>query len=193
MHFARTLRAAGLPVGPGKVLDAVAAVRGGRDQQPRAISTGRCTRSSSTAATSASCSTRRSTSSGAIPSCSKKMLALMLPEMSVELPAGRGRGDDPPPRRGAAPRPARRAETRGDRARTRRGDDLLRPRSAARDGFREDVAATSWRAAKAAIARHDAAGGSTCRRAASRPTRAAPAPTCARPCAPRCARAASSR
>src|SRR5258708_33617684 len=26
MHFARTLRAAGLPVGPGKVLDAVAAV-----------------------------------------------------------------------------------------------------------------------------------------------------------------------
>jgi len=27
MHFARTLRAAGLPVGPGKVIDAVAAVR----------------------------------------------------------------------------------------------------------------------------------------------------------------------
>src|SRR5580698_11468971 len=27
MHFARTLRAAGLPLGPGKVLDAVAAVR----------------------------------------------------------------------------------------------------------------------------------------------------------------------
>src|SRR6201993_2283932 len=27
MHFARTLRAAGLPVGPGKVVDAVAAVR----------------------------------------------------------------------------------------------------------------------------------------------------------------------
>ena len=27
MHFARTLRAAGLPVGPGKVLDAVQAVR----------------------------------------------------------------------------------------------------------------------------------------------------------------------
>src|SRR5260370_33175408 len=26
MHFARTLRAAGLPVGPGKVIDAVAAV-----------------------------------------------------------------------------------------------------------------------------------------------------------------------
>src|SRR6267143_2656903 len=26
MHFARTLRAAGLPVGPGKVLDAVAAI-----------------------------------------------------------------------------------------------------------------------------------------------------------------------
>src|SRR3954451_13572819 len=26
MHFARTLRAAGMPVGPGKVLDAVAAV-----------------------------------------------------------------------------------------------------------------------------------------------------------------------
>src|SRR5258708_36092585 len=29
MHFARTLRAAGLPVGPGKVLDAVAAVEAG--------------------------------------------------------------------------------------------------------------------------------------------------------------------
>src|SRR5438105_6596006 len=27
MHFARTLRAAGLPVGPGKVIDAVAAVQ----------------------------------------------------------------------------------------------------------------------------------------------------------------------
>lgn len=27
MHFGRTLRAAGLPVGPGKVLDAVEAVR----------------------------------------------------------------------------------------------------------------------------------------------------------------------
>src|SRR5882724_2625520 len=27
MHFARTLRAAGLPVGPGKVIDAVVAVR----------------------------------------------------------------------------------------------------------------------------------------------------------------------
>ena len=27
MHFARTLRAAGLPIGPGKVIDAVAAVR----------------------------------------------------------------------------------------------------------------------------------------------------------------------
>ena len=26
MHFARTLRAAGLPIGPGKVLDAVSAV-----------------------------------------------------------------------------------------------------------------------------------------------------------------------
>src|SRR2546423_4569050 len=35
MHFARTLRAAGMPVGPGKVLDAVAAVEAVGITHPR--------------------------------------------------------------------------------------------------------------------------------------------------------------
>ena len=68
MHFARTLRAAGLPVGPGKVLDAVAAVRavGITDRRDfywtlHAVFVNR-------PRPAADCSTRRSTSSGATPS-----------------------------------------------------------------------------------------------------------------------------
>ena len=43
MHFARTLRAAGLPVGPGKVHRRGRRRRGGRHHRPAATSTGRCT------------------------------------------------------------------------------------------------------------------------------------------------------
>ena len=46
MHFARTLRAAGLPVGPGRVLEALRAVERGGLREPATISTGRCTRCS---------------------------------------------------------------------------------------------------------------------------------------------------
>ena len=89
MHFARTLRAAGLPVGPGKVIDAVQAVEAVGITN-RAISTGHCTRSSSTGRTSGSCSTRRFTSSGAIPSCSRRCSRLVLPQMNVEMPRDEG-------------------------------------------------------------------------------------------------------
>ena len=45
VYFARALRAAGIPVGPGSVLDALAAVPRPASA-PRRISTGRCTRCS---------------------------------------------------------------------------------------------------------------------------------------------------
>ena len=45
VYFARALRAAGIPVGPGAVLDALAAVRAAGVGTAR-ISTGRCTRCS---------------------------------------------------------------------------------------------------------------------------------------------------
>ena len=186
MHFARTLRAAGLPVGPGKVHRRGRGGRGGRHHQPRAISTGPCTRCSSTGRTSGSCSTRRFTSSGAIPSCSRRCSALVLPQMNVEMPRDEGAEMIRRLAEALHPRPAERAKAGEERGRDRRGDDLLGPRAAARDGFREDVA-----------------GGAGARQGGDRPaapadprhpdpplcaaTRAAPAPTCARRCAPRCA------
>ena len=45
LYFARALRAAGIPVGPGSVLDALEAVRP-RASAPARIFTGRCTRCS---------------------------------------------------------------------------------------------------------------------------------------------------
>ena len=45
LYFARALRAAGIPVGPGAVLDALAAVRAA-GVGTRRISTGRCMRCS---------------------------------------------------------------------------------------------------------------------------------------------------
>ena len=104
---------------------------------------------------------------------------------------GRGRGDGAAPRRGAAPGHRQRGRNRGDRDRDRRGDELLRPRAAARHGFREDVTRRAGprqggdrEAAPAGAGRPDPA-----LRAGPR---AAPAPICARPCARRCARAGSS-
>ncbi len=46
VYFARALRAAGIPVGPGAVLDALAAVEGGAVSAPARIFTGRCMRCS---------------------------------------------------------------------------------------------------------------------------------------------------
>src|ERR1700722_1727668 len=86
MHFARTLRAAGLPVGPGKVLDAVAAVEevGIADRRDfywtlHAVFVNR--------------PDQRMLFDQAFhvfwrnPELLKKMMALMLPEMSLDLPA----------------------------------------------------------------------------------------------------------
>src|SRR5947208_7783223 len=85
MHFARTLRAAGLPVGPGKVLDAVAAVEavGITDRRDfywtlHAVLVNRAD--------------QRVLFDQAFhvfwrnPELLKKMLALVLPQMNVELP-----------------------------------------------------------------------------------------------------------
>src|SRR5207248_9868265 len=89
MHFARTLRAAGLPVGPGKVLDAVAAVEevGIGDRRDfywtlHAVFVNR--------------PDQRQLFDQAFhvfwrnPELLKKMLALVLPQMNVELPQQQG-------------------------------------------------------------------------------------------------------
>ena len=89
MHFGRTLRAAGLPVGPGKVIDAVEAVRtvGVSDRRDfywtlHAVFVNR--------------PEKRLIFDQAFhvfwrnPDLLKKMLALVLPEMRVDLPADRG-------------------------------------------------------------------------------------------------------
>src|SRR6202011_2597297 len=85
MHFARTLRAAGLPVGPGKVLDAVAAVEavGITDRRDFywPLHTVFVTRAD-----------QRVLFDQAFhvfwrnPELLKKMLSLVLPEMNLELP-----------------------------------------------------------------------------------------------------------
>jgi uncharacterized protein with von Willebrand factor type A (vWA) domain len=89
MHFARTLRAAGLPVGPGKVLDAVAAVEavGITDRRDfywtlHAVLVNRAD--------------QRVLFDQAFhvfwrnPELLKKMLALVLPELNIEVPPEEG-------------------------------------------------------------------------------------------------------
>src|SRR5271170_6841274 len=89
MHFARTLRAAGLPVGPGKVLDAVAAVEavGIADRRDfywtlHAVLVNRAD--------------QRVLFDQAFhvfwrnPELLKKMLALVLPELNIEMPQEAG-------------------------------------------------------------------------------------------------------
>jgi uncharacterized protein with von Willebrand factor type A (vWA) domain len=89
MHFARTLRAAGLPVGPGKVLDAVAAVEavGISDRRDfywtlHAVLVNRAD--------------QRLLFDQAFhvfwrnPELLKKMLALVLPELNIEVPQEQG-------------------------------------------------------------------------------------------------------
>src|SRR5665213_3191960 len=89
MHFARTLRAAGLPVGPGKVLDAVAAVQAVGIENRRdfywtlhAVFVNRAD--------------QRVLFDQAFhvfwrnPELLKKMLSLVLPQMNVEMPREEG-------------------------------------------------------------------------------------------------------
>src|SRR5229473_2329629 len=89
MHFARTLRSAGLPVGPGKVLDAVAAVEavGITDRRDfywtlHAVFVNRAD--------------QRVLFDQAFhvfwrnPELLKKMLSLVLPQMNVEMPQEQG-------------------------------------------------------------------------------------------------------
>src|SRR5262249_44511926 len=89
MHFGRTLRAAGLPVGPGKVLDAVAAVEaigiGNRGDFYWALHSVFVNRAD-----------QRQLFDQAFhvfwrnPEILKKMLALVLPQMNVEVPQEAG-------------------------------------------------------------------------------------------------------
>ena len=108
MHFARTLRAAGLPVGPGKVLDAVAAVEavGITDRRDfywtlHAVFVNRAD--------------QRLLFDQAFhvfwrnPELLKKMLPLVLPEINIEMPQDGRHRDAAPARRGVAPRTRRRA------------------------------------------------------------------------------------
>src|SRR5436190_21353783 len=89
MHFARTLRAAGLPVGPGKVLDAVAAIEavGITDRRDfywtlHAVLVNRAD--------------QRVLFDQAFhvfwrnPELLKKMLALVLPELNIDMPQEEG-------------------------------------------------------------------------------------------------------
>src|SRR5438132_5096587 len=85
MHFARTLRAAGMPVGPGKVLDAVAAVEavGITDRRDfywtlHAVFVNRADQR--VLFDQAFHVFRRN------PELLKKMLSLVLPEMNVSMP-----------------------------------------------------------------------------------------------------------
>src|SRR6516165_7549060 len=123
MHFARALRAAGLPVGPGKVIDAVAAVRaiGITDRRDfywtlHAVFVNR--------------PDQRLIFDQAFhvfwrnPDLLKKMMSLILPEMRV------GGSED----QGAAM-----IRRLAEAFHPDMGADVLRPRAAARHGFREDV------------------------------------------------------
>ena len=100
MHFARTLRAAGLPVGPGKVLDAVAAV------EAVGISD-RCDFYWTLHAVLVNRADQRVLFDQAFhvfwrnPELLKQMLGLVLPQLNIEMPRD-GRRDAAPPRRGAA-------------------------------------------------------------------------------------------
>src|ERR1043166_135674 len=90
MHFGRTLRAAGLPVGPGKVLDAVAAVEAigiaNRSDFYWALHSVFVNRAD-----------QRQLFDQAFhvfwrnPELLKKMLALVLPQMNVQAPPAEGK------------------------------------------------------------------------------------------------------
>ena len=142
MHFARTLRAAGLPVGPGQVIEALRAVEAvGIDRRDDFYWT--------LHSVFVNRRDQRAIFDQAFhifwrnPQLLERMMAMLLPSIGMPERRGEGRGDQPPPGRGAARRRGRRqrsgsgAGRGGDRA--RRGHDLLRPRAAAADGFRADV------------------------------------------------------
>src|SRR5246127_1101023 len=139
MHFARTLRAAGLPVGPGKVIDAVAAVRtiGITDRRDfywtlHAVFVNR--------------PDQRLIFDQAFhvfwrnPDLLKKMMGLPPPGLAVGGGGDTGGGEGPAAGGGAASKQGRGRRERRDRNRARCGHDLFRPRAAARHGFRENVA-----------------------------------------------------
>ena len=190
MHFARTLRAAGLPVGPGKVIDAVAAVRavGITDRRDfywtlHAVFVNR--------------PDQRLIFDQAFhvfwrnPELLKKMMGWCCRRCASR--AAEDQGAEMVRRLAEAlhPNSGKERESRGDRDRDRRGDDLLRPRAVARHGFREDVARGAGPRQGRDRAAAPADPGRPDPPLRPRPARR-PRRSCARPCARRCARAGSS-
>ena len=142
MHFARALRAAGLPVGPGRVLEALRAVEavGFESRQDlywtlHAVFVNR--------------RDQRELFDQCFhifwrdPQLLERMMHLLLPTLEGEQPPEGAGGGQPPRRRGAEPAasPAGRRRAGGGAAgaRARRGADLVQPRAAAGQGFRADV------------------------------------------------------
>ena len=134
LYFARALRAAGIPVGPGAVLDALEAVQGGRRRHPRGflLDAARGVREAPRAFAPV-----------------RSGVPHLLPPPRLYRSA---HGDDAaagaeyaaPARsrrdaraRGAVLRPRRQAQ-KGARDRARHPPDRLRPRGAAAKGFRAD-------------------------------------------------------
>ena len=110
------------------------------------------------------------------PRAAEKDDGLVLPELSVDMPDGR-KVPRWLRRLAEALHPNRRSRRRdrGDRDRDRRGDDLFRPRAAARRWISRRCRSKSWPAPRRRSP-GCACRCRTCRRAASRPTGAAPAP-----------------
>ena len=164
MHFARVLRRAGLPIGPGKVLAAVEAVTAvgieSRDDlywTLHAVFVNR--RDQKELFDQAFHVFWRN------PKLLERMMALLLPE--VRRPEGEAPEEivKPPPAGSARRREQRPRRGRGRAAGAgsdrRCGDDLFRPRAPPEDGFRGDVGRgdASCQGGDAAVARphHDAA------------------------------------
>ena len=148
VHFARTLRTAGLPVGPGQVLRAVEAVEAAglkkRDDFYWTLHSVFVNRRD-----------QREIFDQAFhvywrnPRLLEKMMEMLLPQVGVPADPDKKQAAQPPPAGGAAARAGRGAEGRGRAARSRGRGDLhrVRPRGAAAPRLRADVAGRDRRGA----------------------------------------------
>ena len=142
MHFARALRAAGLPVGPGRVLEALRAVEAVGFESRQDLYW-----------TLHSVFVNRRDQRELFDQCFhifwrdpqllERMMHLLLPTAGGREAAGRAGGGQPARGRGAepaaSPARARAGRRRSRRARAGCGADLVGPRAAAGQGFRADV------------------------------------------------------
>ena len=189
MHFARVLRAAGLPVGPGKVLDAIRAVE--------AIGLGNRRDFYWTLhAVFVNRRDQRELFDQAFhifwrkPDLLERAMQLLLPQIETGEAAERG-GARSPPRRCARPgKAAGSGRGRGgDAGRARRDPHLLAERGAAAQGLRADVGGRD-RPGQGADPQHAAADPRGADPPLPAASRAAAGSICAARCASRCAAAA---